>query len=430
MNIYELVDILTCFFEALMMLIILDTYCTRRENIKLWMYAVGAVGLTALILISNIVFNFGLMNAVGMSLCVFIASFMFKGNIPAKIILSATGVLLLAIVEILTMFIISAVLNVTTTVAVEDTSLRLLGIIISKMLTFAIVLFMRAIVKERELKIKPSYWILFSFIFASSHLAVFLLFTLSYNSHSTYLHGASAICSFGLLFSTGIALYLYERLSKQAEIEKQKQIFEQQLISQSKHLEEILVTQEQFRKFRHDLSNHLIVINSMFEENGCKDGIGYVNTMKSSISVSKHLIDTGNVALDAIINTKKAIAETKGIDFSVKIQVPQQMPVEANDICIIFGNALDNAIEACEKIKSGHKRISLAVVYNNNSLYCKIANSASEPSKLSLETTKADKKNHGFGIENIKTALMKYQSEPTITTENGEFVLKFIMFFR
>ncbi len=428
MNVYEFVDILTCFFEALMMFILLDTYCVRRKNINLPMYFGGIIGLMVLILISNTVFNYGLMNAVGMSLCVFIASFMFKGNIPTKIILSAIGVLILALMEILTMFIISGILNVTTTVAVEDSSLRLLGMIISKMLTFALVLLMRTLVKERELKMKPSYWVLFFLIFASAHLAVFLLFTLSFNSHSTYLHGASALCSFGLLASTGIALFLYQRLSKQAEVEKQKQIFEQQLISQSKHLDEILVTQEQFKKFRHDLKNHLIVINSMFEENKCEDGIEYVKKINSSVSVNKHLIDTGNIALDAIISTKKAIAASKGIDFRLKLQIPEKLPVDANDICVIFGNALDNAIEACEKIESGNKEIAVTLVYEDNSLYCDITNSVSKHIDKSLKTIKNDKKNHGFGINNIKTVLEKYNTNPVITLDDNAFAIKFILF--
>ena len=165
----------------------------------------------------------------------------------------------------------------------------------------------------------------------------------------------------------------------------------------------------------------------MFEEQKCEDGIEYVKKINSSVSVNKHLIDTGNIALDAIISTKKAIAASKGIDFRLKLQIPEKLPVDANDICVIFSNALDNAIEACEKIESGNKEIVVTVVYEDNSLICKIENTALNENNHDLKTTKKDKKNHGFGIENIKSALSKYQNVLNIEREENKFILSFII---
>ena len=122
------------------------------------------------------------------------------------------------------------------------------------------------------------------------------------------------------------------------------------------------------------------------------------------------------------------MAISKGIIFSEKIIIPEQLFVDPVDICIIFGNALDNAIEACEHVQSTDKRINLSIMYEKNMLVCKIVNTATKPASKFLETIKENKKNHGFGIENIKTSLGKYNGIYTFEQSNEEFVLSFVIF--
>ena len=97
-------------------------------------------------------------------------------------------------------------------------------------------------------------------------------------------------------------------------------------------------------------------------------------------------------------------------------------------MCIIFGNAVDNAIEACERIKDGNKKIDLTLICQDKRIFCRIANTTAERQKGIFKTSKPDKQNHGFGLDNIKTTLAKYNSEPMITQIDNEFVLKFIIF--
>ena len=138
------------------------------------------------------------------------------------------------------------------------------------------------------------------------------------------------------------------------------------------------------------------------------------------------IIDTGNTAFDAIISAKKVLAESKNIDFALKIQIPEKLQVDAVDLCVIFGNALDNAIEACEKLET-QKIINVSAIYDDNQLICKITNTALT-STSDLQTTKSDKENHGFGLDNIKQALSKYNHVVKIEHADNEFVLSFIIF--
>lgn len=275
-----------------------------------------------------------------------------------------------------------------------------------------------------------SYWILFLLMFVSSTITIFLIFKLSYDIGGTYMYNVSIICSFGLMLSTFFALYLYEHLTRQAEIIQNQKQYEYHLKEQIKHLDEIVVTQNQIKKFKHDFLNYEIGLKSYLENKDCDGAISYLNSLSDNFGNSENIIETGNAALDAILSAKKAIAESKGISFTTQIQIPQKVDIEPIDMCIIFGNAIDNAIEACEKIKDKSKKIDLTLICQDKRVFCKITNTIAERPNNIFKTSKSDTQNHGFGLDNIKTSLAKYNSEPTITQTNDEFIIKFIIFIK
>ncbi len=429
MNIYTVADILTRVFEAIMMTMLIDTFCKKREIFDAWVYGLSVLVMALMINISNVVFSYGIMNAVGMGIAIFSVSLIYDGKVATKLVITILGIVLIGIIEIMVLFLITIVYNITVSQAVDIQSYRLLGVIVSKMLTFGVINIIRIKFKQKKLNIGTSYWLFFAIIFANSVVAVFLIFKLSYDTESIYMYNLSVLCSFGLLFCTFLALYLYEHLANQSQIIARHQQFEQQIKAQSKHLDEILLSQNKLRKFRHDFLNHLTAINGYFNLKDYTGGMDYIKQIDKLIYASNDMIETGNIAIDAIVSSKKALAESKGITFDINIQIPEKMPFDATDVCIIFGNALDNAIEACGRIENGDRRISLTVIYENDSVICKIANTAQKGRKLTLDTVKSDRKNHGLGIESIKTTLEKYNHIFKINQTETEFSLSFIIYF-
>ena len=430
MTIYNIADILTGLVETILLFRLYETFCDKRDNLPPWIYCIGIFTLTILVNLSNIVFNYGILNAIGMVVAFFVASVLYRGKLSIKIMVSFLAIVLIGIMEIMILFVITLVYNITVTEAVDISSYRLLGIIVSKMLTLFIVNIIHIKFKEKSFYMGTSYWVLFLLMFTTSIVVVFLIFKLSFDIDKTYLYNLSILCSFGLLFSTFFALYLYEHLARQAEIIQNQQQYEQHLKTQLKHLDEILVTQNQIKQFKHDFINYEIGLTSYLENNDCNGARKYLDGLMDKFKSGEEIIETGNTALDAIISTKKAIAESKNIEFTTKIQIPKKLSVDPIDMCIIFGNALDNAIEACDRISDIDKKISLAIICQGESLFCKIVNTAPKPEKKIFKTSKVDKNNHGFGLENIKTALAIYNSEPTILYTENEFTLKFVIFIK
>lgn len=428
MTIYNIVDMLTGLIEAILLFRLYETFCEKREEFSSWVYVIGIIALTIMINLSNLFLGYGLLNAVGMAVSFFVLSFLFKGKLSIKIITLLLTIVLIGIMEIMVLFAITLIFGMTVSDVVNISEYRLLGIIVSKMLTLFVVNIIYIRFKKEHFYMGTSHWLLFFLIFITSIVAIFLIFRLSFDIDDALMHNLAILCSFGLLFSTFFALYLYEHLAKQAETIRNQEQYEQQLKMQLKHLDEILVTQKQIKKFKHDFNNYTIVLQAYINNNDLTGASEYIRNLNGALRSEGEIPETGNTALDAILHTKIAIAQSKGTSVNTKIQIPEKLAVDPIDICNIFGNSLDNAIEACEMIPDDGKKISITIFCKDEALFCRIANSAQKPAGKLLQTSKADKKNHGFGLENMKASLAKYNGVPSIERTDSEFILKFIIF--
>ena len=422
-----LIEVLTGVAESLMFYMIYEAFFEKKEGVPKW-FCFVCYALYALISdISFWVLGGTLSNIAVLYLGSFALTFLYKCDIKARIALPLFMFTINILIEMIVWYLVSLTFNVNTFEQANEPKTWIIGAILSKTILLFVVNFVRLRFRNRKLFANRNYWLLFVVVFLPTALIDYLLFRLTLNIADSYVSVLAIIGSLGLIISSFIILFIYERFSIQSEIINREQQYEQQLKSQSKHLDEILVMQNQLKGFRHDIKNHWVALRGYFQRNDYEGGIQYIDEMSEKL-IEGETIDTGNVALDAIISTKKALAEEKNIEFESTVQIPEKMPIDATDICIIFGNALDNAIEACEKIKDDRKHIKLSVIFEEDAILCKVSNSISKGKKLSMKTTKTDKENHGFGLENIKQALSKYNHLLKIDQTDNEFVLSFIIF--
>jgi len=199
-----------------------------------------------------------------------------------------------------------------------------------------------------------------------------------------------------------------------------------QLTNQVKHYSALIMSQEQVRKTRHDLRNHLFSIKARIDKTEYAQAIEYINSLLEYTESNNIDFDTGNTVLDAILSVKKEEAEKMGIRFTVKLCIPSKLPIADSDICVIFGNALDNAIEACKGL-SDERYILTELVYGEDTLMCKIENSCSAEIDINSSTTKKDIHNHGIGRMNIERTLEHYTSICNVEHLGNRYILS-IMF--
>lgn len=184
------------------------------------------------------------------------------------------------------------------------------------------------------------------------------------------------------------------------------------------------IIQRQF----HDLKHQLEMIRS---ESDSSKRERHVEEMTHAINTYSATISTGNAILDTILTSKNAICIENGITFTCFADGQQLDNMDAMDICSLFGNALDNAIEAVKRIPDKEKRlIELRVAKKALFLVISLRNITFE--KLAFEndlpiTTKARKDLHGYGLKSIALITEKYQGTMTITMDENWFSLKVII---
>ena len=423
------VEALTGIAETIMLYMIYSAFFGKKENVPVW-FLVVCHSLYALL--SDISFWFiggSLTNILLIYFGSILLTFLYKADIRSRIATPLFVFTINILVEMIVWFFVSLIFGTSLMEQTYDPFTWIVGAITSKTILLFVMNFVRLRFKNRKLFENRNYWLLFVVVFLPTALIDYLLFRLTLVVTEPYVNVMAIIGSLGLVISSFVVMFLYERFSIQTEYANREQQYEQQLKSQSKHLDEILVMQNQIKSFRHDIQNHWVSLYGYFNTGDFEGGKKYIEKISGAFNETQ-ITDTGNIALDAILSTKKALAEEKGIIFKSTVQIPERIPVDAPDICIIFGNSLDNAIEACEKIKYADKYIKLSVIYEEKSILCKIVNSVEKSNKINMKTTKKDKNNHGFGIENIKQALSKYNHVMKIDQIEDEFILSFIIFNR
>lgn len=125
-----------------------------------------------------------------------------------------------------------------------------------------------------------------------------------------------------------------------------------------KHCEEVQNMYRQTRGWRHDYHNHIQTMKAHLAMGRLKELEAYLNELDQDLTTVDTVIKTGNVMVDAILNSKISVAASKGIAVEAKAVVPEKLDTALSevDVCLIVGNLMDNAIEACMKIRQEGQR--------------------------------------------------------------------------
>lgn len=223
-------------------------------------------------------------------------------------------------------------------------------------------------------------------------------------------------------------VYSFTFFEKEEELANQnlKALFlKKQIENQRVYYQNLESSNEEIKKIRHDLKNAFTALSGYLDAGEIGSAKEYIDRQIQTIKQLTY--STGYPAIDAVISDKKTKAFEKNIQFDTKISLPGEVSVDEMDLCIILGNALDNALEACEKMPCGQGRMVLNLSKTGEMLFIEIKNTIyEEPVKNSegLVTTKKDKASHGFGLKTIQQLKDKYDGILDYKTEGGWFVLR------
>lgn len=197
----------------------------------------------------------------------------------------------------------------------------------------------------------------------------------------------------------------------------------------NKHYAEVENMYRQMRGWRHDYRNHIQSMLIYLSQGQLTELKEYLESLSDDLTNIDTVLKTGNVMADAIINSKLSLAENKQISVNVSAAIPSEISVSGTDLCVILGNLLDNAIEACEKISNAEERfIRVYIGMLKGQLYISMTNSAGGDMKKTggdYRTTKQG--NHGFGLKRVKMIVEKYSGYIKITDEGDVFAAEIML---
>ena len=241
-----------------------------------------------------------------------------------------------------------------------------------------------------------------------------------------------------LLGAIVFSFRIYQNMAALQEERAEKIILENQITQMQGSMVEMEHLYDGVRSVKHDMKNHMAVLQNLIQKkySGEDEEIRqYFEGMYQSVEQLDSRVHTGNAVSDAVVGSKfrYAAKKVKGIKLDAKgFMLSDAVTIKAYDMGIILNNGLDNAIEACirmrEKQPDAEAYITIRSFKAKNMYFIEIENSF-DGSALSRGdsglpiSTKKDKEVHGIGLKNIRKCAVKYGGDLDCIVEGNKFTL-------
>ncbi len=267
---------------------------------------------------------------------------------------------------------------------------------------------------------------------ASIGLGAFLMSNISFVMPNTPFSSAtSSLFYVRTLVDFGGLIMLFAQQNRRKELRVRSENHAMNVVLQRQYDQYRMAidNMELLRREFHDLKHYMIAIRAESDPQKREE---YLLEMEKAILTQESLVNTGNQVLDVVLTTKSTYCTQNGISFTCMADGKLISFLHVKDICSIFGNALDNAIECVSQFEDPEKRVvTLSVSRKNNFILIQCENYSEIPlvmmdSKLP-STTKSNKLFHGYGLKSIQAAAQKYGGTMTVSSENNWFTLKVLI---
>ena len=253
-----------------------------------------------------------------------------------------------------------------------------------------------------------------------------------------------------LLLSLLSILYgvkLFQDMVYRNKAKSEKAILKNQVRSLQEHMEEMERIYSEIRGMKHDIKNTLAVIGQLSKENAERNEVPkegevlqeYLAELNRTFDRLELRFQTGNMVADTLLNMKYHEAVRMMPDLTMDtdhLRFPQDLKIHSYDIGIILGNAVDNAVRACRKLKENEPEADVFIRFwslqKGKFLVLKVENSfdgklLKKPQAEFPITDKPDREHHGMGIANMKNTVEKYDGTMDYMVKGRVFILSIMM---
>ncbi len=232
-----------------------------------------------------------------------------------------------------------------------------------------------------------------------------------------------------MFYALGIGSVVLDIFRK--KYKEESSLKEQYLQIAKNYVKTVRDNAKETRKMRHDILNHMNILSYHLEHGEYGKAQAYLSEMQSHMERTiKKMVSVNHEIVDAILAQMQSDTEVQGVRWEVEGVLPVELPMGDFDLCTIFSNLLLNSIEACMQVEEGKRYIHLGIRHLEENLVIEVENSCKqevEVSKLGDVTSKKDKENHGYGVQNVRDAVGKYQGELVFKSVDSKFVAQIVL---
>lgn len=272
-------------------------------------------------------------------------------------------------------------------------------------------------------------YISFTFFF-DSYLSDMQQYIQDMHMEYNWIKALYQIMSFVAIISS---IVLYQSIKESHRREKEEAVLGEQMESLKRHMGEVEALYQNIRGLKHDMGNHVLVLENLCRRGQQQEAIGYLRSIKEEFHEAVEEIKTGNPITDVILMEKEKAARDKGITFFNDFHYPKDTLVNAFDISVILNNAIGNAIEgavSCEK-----PYIRILSFQKKNAYLIEVRNNFTGKLLMDQEngvpmTSKENKEEHGCGLANIRKVARKYFGDMEVAQEGDNFILRVMLMLK
>lgn len=434
MNIYGISELVAMLIENfLMMKFYVDFFSFKKKTPLNYFFLI--ITFVAICVAGTISVQLGMTSDYGvviaMIVMVIFGYFCLDGNLLNKIIFSITVFVVIAVINILTLQILSMLLNVHITTLIDVRGeYRIIVLIITKLMFYVFGKSILIITKKQEFQLTIKEWITCVFIVIMTLTMLTMIYKIMYTVQVSQMSKYLIIIFSMMLILVDIIIYgMLLKLSKSNREEMRYKLMESQIEQQEKMLTSVLESNEKIRALKHDMKNYLITAIGLIDNKEYNKVKSYMlNLIGQEIDTIETFVTTNSQTLSSLLNIKLDICNKNKINWNVEI-TSDLTNISDVDISIIIGNLMDNAIEASKKVKDNpfiDIRLFDTKDYVNIVIKNKIDNSVLFLNP-NLFTTKKDKNSHGIGLMSVKKIVKKYNGMYKVYEENKMFVVNIMI---
>lgn len=232
---------------------------------------------------------------------------------------------------------------------------------------------------------------------------------------------------FTIILTDYMVFLMMESYTDMAEKQHEEELVLSEITYQNEYYRDMEQYQEQIQDIKHDMKNRLGTLYDAAGEGDSSMVMAALKEILEDISLAEDIIYSANPVLNSILKIKTAKAKENGIDVRIHAFIPKKVSIETGDMGVLYGNLLDNAIEACCRVGRENRFLAFETKYQEGNLLILIKNSKTGEENKKLVTTKKDKRKHGRGIRTVLSVAEKYGGNLILNDLGSVFEAKLLL---